>query len=86
MGWLNLKSTLQVANARLTHQMINWRIPELMTHKLDPNFPDQNGKMREKPENYGKSRVAKTQYRFLAYKIYKKLPNWLTKMKNPKNV
>ena len=66
--------------------MINHRIPELMTHKLDPDLPDLNGKMRAKPLNFGRTRVTKTQFRFSAYKIYKNLPNWLTKIKKTKNI
>ena len=86
MGWLNLKLTLQVANARMTHQMVNFRIPEFLTFKFDPDLPNQNGKPRKKPANFGKTRVAKSQYRFMAYKIYKELPDWLTKIKKTQNI
>ena len=50
MGWLNLQQTLEVANSRLTHQLVNLKIPELLSFKFDQNPPDLNGSPRKKPK------------------------------------
>ena len=48
MGWLNISQTLSVASARITHQLVNKKKPELLSQKFDPLPPDENGKPRRK--------------------------------------
>ena len=51
MGWLDISQTLSVANARLTHQIVNKKIPEFLSYKFDPDPPDRNGNHTQFSEN-----------------------------------
>ena len=81
MGWLNLEKTLEVANSQLTHQLVNYKIPEMLSHKFDKDPPDLKGKPNKKKTQFWKSRVTKTHYRYQAYKIYQNIPESITKIK-----
>ena len=61
-------------------------MPELISYKFDNQKPNLAGKPRPKPIGYGKTKVARSHFRFQAYRIYKNLPDWLTKIKNPKRL
>ena len=84
MNCLNLNHTLQIAYARLAYQLINLRIPELLSYKFDSEPPNYVGKPAGKPPNFGRTHVGKSQFRFQACRIYRQLPNWLTSINSPK--
>ena len=54
MGWQNINNTLSIASARLTHQLVNIKVPELLSHKFDCNPPDAGGKTKEKKTHFWK--------------------------------
>ena len=84
MGWHNIEQTLSIASACLTHQLVNKKIPELLSFKFDEDLPDINGKPKRKPANFGRTRVVKSNFRYNAYKNYHSLPDWLTSIQKPK--
>ena len=84
MGWKNIFKTLQVANARLAHQLINLGVPEVLSFKFCQSNQNvnENGKPPPSPPNFGHTRIFRTLFRYQAQKIYTELPDWLTKIKN----
>ena len=47
MGWHNINQTLSIASMRFTHQIVNLKIPELLSQKFDNLPPDENGKLKK---------------------------------------
>ena len=96
MNWAPIQTILERENILMTHKIINTKNPEHMFFKMVEKYKlkGQNtkdtrssgqGKLGTRPKQIGSSKTMKYHFRIAAYELYQKIPDELTKMKDPKN-
>ena len=95
MNWIPVEKILQRESAISTHKILNTMNPEHMNYKMTTKYNNKGqdlrttrttgqGKLGSQLKQIGRTRTTNYHYRVSAYKIYAKIPQELTDMKDPK--
>ena len=93
MNWLPVRKLLERESMILTHKIINTQSPQHLHYKMCVKYQNLvprdtrrtgKGKLGNAPKDIGKTKKMNYHFRMTAYKTYQKLPDELTKIKDPK--